>query len=85
MKYVIIIISCFLISSCTTNSQNENVDIEIQNELIVGIFALERFDETNKRILESIQVNKGTWSTYKEGDNFEYEGFTWVIIMKVST
>lgn len=55
------------------------------DKIIVGTFALERFDESNKRFTESVQVSKGTWDTYDEGDDFEFNGFTWKIRMKVST
>ena len=46
---------------------------------------MERFDESNKRFTESVQVTKGTWDTYDEGDDFEFNGFTWKIRMKIST
>ena len=55
------------------------------DKVIVGTFALERFDESNKTFTESVQVSKGTWVTYDEGDDFEFNGFTWKIRMKVST
>ena len=51
---------------------------------MVGLFALERFDDSNKRYVESAPVTQGTCDTFDEGDKFDYEGYTWTILMKVS-
>ena len=51
---------------------------------MVGSFALERFDDSSKRYVESASVTQGTWDTFDEGDKFDYQGYTWTILMKVS-
>ena len=60
------------------------IDVNRSNEDLVGLFALERFDDSNKRYVESAPVTQGTWDTFDEGDKFDYQGYTWTILMKVS-
>ena len=72
-----------IITSCEPSSDLNN-DVNRSNEEVVGLFALERFDDSNKRYVESAPVTQGTWDTFDEGDKFDYEGYTWTILMKVS-
>ena len=71
--------------SCENFTSEDRIENNMNDKVIVGTFALERFDDSNKRFTESVQVTKGTWDTYEEGDDFEFNGFTWKIRMKVST
>ena len=80
-----LIFSLINFQGCEILISEDRIENNINNKVIVGTFALERFDELNKRFTESVQVTKGTWDTYDEGDDFEFNGFTWKIRMKVST
>ena len=71
--------------SCENFTSEDRIENNMNDKVIVGTFALERFDDNNKRFTESVQVTKGTWDTYEEGDDFVFNGFTWKIRMKVST
>ena len=71
-------------ASCEPSSDGNNSDVNRNYEEVVGLFALQRFDELNKRYVESAPVNQGTWDTYDEGDKFDYKGYSWTILMKVS-
>lgn len=73
-----------IITSCEPSSGLNNNDMNRSNEEVVGLFALERFDDSNKRYVESAPVTQGTWDTFEEGDKFDYRGYTWTILMKVS-
>ena len=86
-KISLIALLFFLINfqSCEILTSENGIDNNMNDKVIVGTFALERFDESNKRFTESVQVTKGTWDTYDEGDDFEFNGFTWKIRMKIST
>ena len=80
-----LIFSFINFQSCEILTTEDRTENNMIDKIIVGTFALERFDESNKRFTESVQVSKGTWDTYDEGDDFEFNGFTWKIRMKVST
>tara|TARA_B100001029_G_C14913689_1_gene367972 strand:- start:406 stop:672 length:267 start_codon:yes stop_codon:yes gene_type:complete len=82
---LILFLSIIYTYSCELNSYSQNNESQLVNEIIVGTFALERFDSSNKRHIESVQVTQGTWDTYNEGDEFEYDENTWIITMKVPT
>lgn len=84
-KIISIVFLClfFCSVSCESNSDGNINESEKSNELIVGLFALQRYDELNKRYVESVSVTQGTWDTYSEGDNFNYKGYVWTILMKV--
>ena len=86
-KYIIYFVNFFFdqFSKCEILTSEDRTENNINDKVIVGTFALERFDESNKRFTESVQVTKGTWDTYDEGDDFEFNGFTWKIRMKIST
>ena len=85
MKNSVLLSLLFLIfSSCEPSSYGNNNDVNRSNEKVVGLFALERFDNSNKRYVESAPVTQGTWDTFDEGDKFDYDGHTWTILMKVS-
>ena len=72
------------VTSCEPSSDGNNNDVNRSNEIVVGSFALERFDNSSKRYVESAPVTQGTWDTFDEGDKFDYQGYTWTILMKVS-
>tara|TARA_Y100000022_G_scaffold199628_1_gene212556 strand:- start:698 stop:964 length:267 start_codon:yes stop_codon:yes gene_type:complete len=80
-----LIFSFINFQSCEILTTDDRTENNMIDKVIVGTFALERFDESNKRFTESVQVSKGTWDTYDEGDDFQFNGFTWKIRMKVST
>ena len=85
MKKSVLLSLLFLIfASCEPSSDGNNNDVNRSNEEVVGLFALERFDESNKRYIESAPVTQGMWDTFDEGDKFDYEGYTWTILMKVN-
>ena len=74
----------FALATCESNFDSGNNDINRSYEVMIGLFALERFDELDKRYVESAPVTQVTWDTYDEGDEFDYKGYTWTILMKVS-
>ena len=82
---IVLLFSLIVFQNCEILTTENRIENNMNNEIIVGTFALERFDDSNKRFTESVQVTKGTWDTYEEGDDFEFNGFTWKIRMKVST
>ena len=82
-KIIWVIFLCLLFCGCESKTDINTDDSEISNELIVGLFALQRYDELNRRYVESVSVTQGTWDTYSEGDNFNYKGYVWTILMKV--
>jgi len=82
---IVLLFSLIVFQNCEILTTENRIENNMNNEIIVGTFALERFDDNNKRFTESVQVTKGTWDTYEEGDDFEFNGFTWKIRMKVST
>tara|TARA_B100001057_G_scaffold183585_1_gene184264 strand:- start:240 stop:500 length:261 start_codon:yes stop_codon:yes gene_type:complete len=85
MKKSVLLSLLFLIfASCEPSSDENNNDVNRSNDKVVGLFALERFDDSNKRYVESAPVTQGTWDTFDEGDKFDYEGYSWTILMKVS-
>lgn len=86
MKKILFLFLALLITftSCEPSSDGNNNDVNRSNEIVVGSFALERFDDSSKRYVESAPVNQGTWDTFDEGDKFDYQGYTWTILMKVS-
>jgi hypothetical protein len=84
-KSLLLSLLFLIITSCETSSDgNKNNGLNRSNEEVVGLFALERFDDLNKRYVESAPVTQGTWDTFDEGDKFDFEGYTWTILMKVS-
>ena len=86
MKKILFLFLALLITftSCEPSSDGNNNDVNRSNEIVVGSFALERFDDSSKRYVESAPVTQGTWYTFDEGDKFNYQGYTWTILMKVS-
>jgi len=85
MKKLLLMPLLFLtFASCEPYSDGNNNDVNRNNEEVVGLFALQRFDESNTRYIESAPVTQGTWDTYDEGDKFDYKGYSWTILMKVS-
>tara|TARA_B100000902_G_scaffold356373_1_gene369996 strand:- start:2487 stop:2750 length:264 start_codon:yes stop_codon:yes gene_type:complete len=84
-KSLLLSLLFLIITSCEPSSDgNKNNGLNRSNEQVVGLFALERFDDLNKRYVESAPVTQGTWDTFDEGDKFDFEGYTWTILMKVS-
>ena len=84
MKKSLLFSLLFLIITSCEPSSDLNNDVNRSNEEVVGLFALERFDDSNKRYVESAPVTQGTWDTFDEGDKFDYKRYTWTILMKVS-
>jgi hypothetical protein len=86
MKKILFLFLALLITftSCEPSSDGNNNDVNRSNEIVVRPFALERFDDSSKRYVESALVTQGTSDTFDEGDKFDYQGYTWTIRMKVS-
>lgn len=79
MKNILLtsLISSFInFKSCEILATEDITENNMIDKVIVGTFAMERFDESNKRFTESVQVSKGTWYTYDVGDDFEFNSFT---------
>jgi hypothetical protein len=86
MKKILFLFLALLITftSCEPSSDGNKNVVNRSNEIVVGSFALERFDDSSKRYVESAPVTQGAWDTFDEGDKYDYQGYTWTILMKVS-
>ena len=84
MKKLLMPLLFLMFASCEPSSDGNNSGVNRNYEEVVGLFALQRFDDLNKRYVESAPVTQGTWDTYDEGDKFDYKGYSWTILMKVS-